>query len=1356
MIRRLGLSLLILLLAALLVAAGWLFGTSPGARVVITYISGVLPNVKLRHQDGPLVGPLTLRKVDIKMGATRLQIDHLALDWSASCLLMGDLCLHDVHARHLLLTLPPPPASPPPATGRRKLPTLRLPLGIDADNLVIDRFDIVRGQLNMHFTDVATELTWDDDGMRIARLSVSMPSWTARATGTLRPAGDWPLDANLYFRVPRAGNGEPTFTLEGRGSGTLLDTRLDLASAGTVESTLKGVLQTLEPGLPFTAEARADRIRIPPGAADDKATWMRDVMLAAEGRIIHGFTITGDALIDTPWAPPLPAHANVTAGWRGVNGGELRITDPRLAATLTTDWQWLGGQHFRFDGRIRHLDLALFNPALASSLAGQLAIRGELVNGDNDVRIDVKGLAGTLGPRPVSARGPLRWHESRWRFSSFLLFQGANRAQLNGTLADSWDVNTTLLLDDLNTLLPAFAGRAVGSAHISGAPTDPRFAFRLEGTDVLLPTVTLPAPVDRQVRLPAASWTINGNASLHHADIVEARTLEGQAFMLAGTGSVDWRDALRWDIDTLLSDFPLRHLARELGGRVSGPFASTGVLGERLEELTLRTDLAGRLDEQPLHIAGGLRFTPGTLDVQSLEMRHGDNKASASGALDAGRVRLVLDASAPELANSFRGLSGTLFANANFAGGRETVAGTASVDARQLRYGALAAASIDGQLALAAGGHAASRLELSAKGIRAGQGALDAALALDGTRRDHHLTLGLEQAALSLAIDVDGHWVDDAWGGELASGSLQWLQWRWDAVGNPALAVRQQQLHVAPHCWIDGKARACITAPAILGRSGELQGEAFHLPPGMLIADVLPLDTGISGTIGGTFAARWLDGVLEALTADVRNASPLVFAETADDGSQQPIATVDNLLAQADADGRHTHVNALIAGATLGTLDARAEVTQRNGHLDGNIRVDRFNIGLANAFANQVHEIGGTINADLALTGTLSLPRVTGNAALRDGRASLVRAPLSIEQVTLDGVFDGRSMQLGGHFRTPESRQDVAVNGNFSLRGHNWHGEATASGQDMVIALPPQYQFTTVPDLRLRLDGQRLLLSGSVRVPSGRIEMTSLPTQSVARSRDVILVREEEVVESRRSTMERNVDVGITLGDDILFKAFGAQGNLTGNLRVRSRPDIPLLVDGELHVTDGKYSAFGQTLTLRQADVIFNGPPDEPLVDATAFRTIDDPGVKEVGLRLTGSLRKPETTLWSTPELAQEEALSWLITGKPMAAGSGDTLGGEAAQAALSLGVAQGSVLLNQAGQQLGLNEFQLSAGGDGEDTELQVGTSLNERIYVGYNRRVFSGEESLLLRLHMTKKLMLEAVSGVESALDLFYTFEF
>jgi translocation and assembly module TamB len=190
---------------------------------------------------------------------------------------------------------------------------------------------------------------------------------------------------------------------------------------------------------------------------------------------------------------------------------------------------------------------------------------------------------------------------------------------------------------------------------------------------------------------------------------------------------------------------------------------------------------------------------------------------------------------------------------------------------------------------------------------------------------------------------------------------------------------------------------------------------------------------------------------------------------------------------------------------------------------------------------------------------------------------------------------------------------------------------------------------------------------------------------------------------------------------------------------------------GELSLNNGRYRAYGQRLTIRRARLLFIGPIDQPYLDVEAIRRVDS---VVAGLRLSGNAEQPTSEVFSEPAMSQEQALSYLVLGRPLGQNSGDN--NMLAQAALAMGLAGSAPLTGGLAQGLGIKDFQLDTAGSGTSTSVVASGSLSERLSLRYGVGVFEPANTIALRYELSKRLYLEAASGLASSLDLFYRRDF
>ena len=94
--------------------------------------------------------------------------------------------------------------------------------------------------------------------------------------------------------------------------------------------------------------------------------------------------------------------------------------------------------------------------------------------------------------------------------------------------------------------------------------------------------------------------------------------------------------------------------------------------------------------------------------------------------------------------------------------------------------------------------------------------------------------------------------------------------------------------------------------------------------------------------------------------------------------------------------------------------------------------------------------------------------------------------------------------------------------------------------------------------------------------------------------------------------------------------------------------------------------------------------------------------------------------------------------------------------ALLSLSLMGGQSVVRNVASKVGIQDLQMGTSGSGQTTEVQVSGYLSRRTYLQYGISMFQPVNTLTLRYRLRDNLFLEAVSGLASALDLLYTFEF
>jgi translocation and assembly module TamB len=460
------------------------------------------------------------------------------------------------------------------------------------------------------------------------------------------------------------------------------------------------------------------------------------------------------------------------------------------------------------------------------------------------------------------------------------------------------------------------------------------------------------------------------------------------------------------------------------------------------------------------------------------------------------------------------------------------------------------------------------------------------------------------------------------------------------------------------------------------------------------------------------------------------------------DGDWQPLSynifTV-GLKLEPDSAG----VDVQLSGDGLGdfSLAATIDPDAPEKPIDGQFSLQGLDISLFGAFTG-LEKLAGEVNGQGKLSGPLMKPSVTGNLALSDGYLVDPRLPVPMDDVGLSIDFKGYSADITGKISS-NPRSQTTLDGTVNWEGSP-SGKLAIRGKRVPFNLEPYAQLELTPDLTIAFKDGDLSVGGDISVPRGSIEIKGLPPSAISVSDDEVVVgveKEKPVIRALK------MDVTVSVGEDqVTFKAFGVEGDLEGTLRIGNKMDTR----GTLQLVNGQYEAYGQELTLRRARLLFVGDLTQPYLDIEAIRTVD---TVVAGIRLSGPVQSPTTEVFSSPDMPQSDALSYVILGRaPQSRGDE----GQMSKAALSLGLTQASKVTGKLGEEFGIRNLTLEAEGSGDQTSVVASGYLTDELSVRYGVGIFEPITTVALRYDLGKYFYLEAASGLAASLDIFYTRDF
>lgn len=616
-------------------------------------------------------------------------------------------------------------------------------------------------------------------------------------------------------------------------------------------------------------------------------------------------------------------------------------------------------------------------------------------------------------------------------------------------------------------------------------------------------------------------------------------------------------------------------------------------------------------------------------------------------------------------------------------------------------------------------------------------------VSLKGTKRAHVLTLALNapelQADLALTGDLQ------------TKGRWQFLADRLDLAATVANESQVWRLREPASGWFDqgqfALQQTCLYQPEPAARGAlclsvsnpneqvvaDVELSAFDL---RLLNTLLPPQVRVRGVLGG--AAHWggepmlsrgafrLDGLAVAVAADNTESwqDVLVF-----DPGQLTIATQNDELSllvdlPIGADG--VRLDSRIAGSALRSPDLSPSLWPVQGSL--NIQLPQ--LAWVGAFSPEVDLTDASLNAQLALSGVLGEPQLDGEAQLQVASLLLNTPDIRLEQTQLLMTGTTAGLELRGSTSTRGEPVQLAVDVSW-LQGLRASG--SLRGDNLLVSDSTTALVRVSPDLNFGYQDKLVKVRGRIVVPSADIRLQQAPSGAITVTPDQVLVETDQIQEAALPVaVDARLD--IELGDEVRFAGLGLEAQFSGRLKVQQEPDRLARGTGEIKITEGSYSAYGQNLTIERGRVIFaGGVLTEPGLDVRAVRQAT-PEVA-VGVDVRGSLAEPRLTLFSTPALPESDQLSYLVLGRPMSGGSASERS-VLQQAALALGVKGGKLITERLSKSLAVDNIGIeSAPGEANDqAALVIGKYLSPKLYVSYGYGLFEPISTLRLEYQLSR----------------------
>lgn len=782
-------------------------------------------------------------------------------------------------------------------------------------------------------------------------------------------------------------------------------------------------------------------------------------------------------------------------------------------------------------------------------------------------------------------------------------------------------------------------------------------------------------------------------------------------------------------------------------GRVNGTIDINGLVAQKQFAAEMRFD-PSELSGAALSGSGKIDYRDQHLAQADTDIRLGQNRILTQGAYGKRGDTLSLDINAPELNRFGFGIQGALQAKGtltSIADDFTQLDARLTGNARGFAIGdAVRAQNLDFTLIGSPNPERPLDVMLKGNGIAAGGTAIEQIdSTLKGTLRRHHFlangSLKIDGKPLSLNINADGGLNEkNQWIGTLSAlnvgGALQLtLQNRMNLEAGAERVV----LGAANWQALSGSLnleRLVWDKQAGLSTKGRAQNlhlaqlHNFYQPP---VAHNLVLsgdwDLNYTQNPTGYLNVRQQSG--DIILPDARK-TPLLL-------SHFVLNTQFNnrgILNQFSGNTRYGKANGNFdILQTFGGDFAQAPVA-------GRILVRSENLDTMRNFMPIGQTISGTLNADVAISGRLNNPQLSGSITGQDLNYHNRDVGIMLSNGTLQSRLEGQTWVVDAlTFRRKNGTVSLAGRAGYTGNAPDVDAKVSFSHYP-ILDQPNRYlAISGTSDVIYTKDG--ITLTGKLITDEGRFGFQDGNAPKL--DNDVVVLGEER--EKPSDPLPFNLNLVFDLNDKFHFSGQGLDVTLGGQLTLRARPGSDVQGVGSVHVVKGQYKAYGQDLTITKGIISFVGPLNNPNLNIRAERRGSPVGA---GVEVLGNLNHPRVTLVANEPMSEKDKLSWLILNRASSGSSTD----EAALAA-----AAGAFLAGSLNDRIGLlDDFGLTSqqtrnAQTGEMNPAQqvltFGKQLTQNLYLGYEVGLQTASQSVKLVYQLSRSFQAIARAGTESS---------
>jgi len=901
--------------------------------------------------------------------------------------------------------------------------------------------------------------------------------------------------------------------------------------------------------------------------------------------------------------------------------------------------------------------------------------------------------------------------------------------------------------------------------------------------------------------VPEGDIQLQAKGDLQQVDIQEliVNTLDGNAQL---SGKLSWKDAIKWAGDLSINKIDIAQLETGYTGDISGKIKQNFTLTTPKNQPPSwqfsipEMDINGQILDHTFTANGVISGDNKTgISFDNVNLVNADNDLTING-LYSKQSDLDIDLNINNLSDALPGSKGKIIGDVNIRGEKDSLNILAKLNGSNVSYQSNKLDSFDLTSNVTLSEFPVVDLTLTANNANVNGTIIDSAnLAInniDSTKQtaSHQVVLAVKEKNTSTDLDVIINQDKAGWTSQLTAGRIRLVDYLLTLDNVVNIKPENENILVSSHCWnishaSDKAVSQFCSGDLNIGEQGNADFTLKKFPlatTNEFINEPLTLD----GTLNLDAKLNWTDLTNPQFDVEVNANEMAINIEQDNELVSYPFENVNITLLNT---GTTSDLTANISSTKLLTSKITGQLSENKENINGSLNLSIPDLSPLQNMTAQLEKLSGAINVNVFINGSIDKPRINGQVDINDATIYAVGAPIKINDLNSNIIINNNNAELEGSFYTEEYNdytasktiltntvnfidKSVHVVGNAlsNTKSHtpagnkgvisgnlNWDdklkGNIALTADKITINDYDKINLQVSPDLKLTL-GDAIILTGNVLVDKGIIAVNELADSGVALSKDVVVIDSDTPDEEK--SLPIIVDLNVDLGDQLQVKAMGLDSIISGDLQVKQPKDKTASVYGTLSLSDGTYTVLSQKLTLEDSEIIFQGPTATPYISIEAIR---DPDNTEddvtAGVKVTGTPDNLDISIFSDPEMSQQEALSYLIQGQSLSNSSGSDSQITNMLMILQLSAANSFGVLNTVGNKLGIENLSVASSGTGDEQSVGLSGYIAPKVQISYGVGVFDNFAKFAIRYEVFENFFLEASTGLSQAIDAYYQFD-